>query len=70
MEKAERLLYRMQEAAEALGISRAKAYELANRGVIPTVRLDEGSIRVPVAGLRDLIARRLAESQQGSGEAA
>ena len=60
-----RLLYRMNEAAEALGISRAKAYELANRGVIPTVRLGGGSIRVPVGALKDFIERQIEEAQSG-----
>lgn len=56
-----RLLYRMPEAADALGISRAKCYELAARGVIPTIRVD-GSIRVPVEALREWIERQVGES--------
>lgn len=61
MKTDDRILYRMPEAAELLGISRAKAYELANRGLIPVIRLDSGSIRVPARALRELIEHKLAE---------
>jgi excisionase family DNA binding protein len=63
MKSEDRLLYRISEAAEVLGISRVKCYELANRGVIPTVRLGGGSIRVPVQGLRQMIERQLEQQQ-------
>ena len=46
-----RLLLRPSEAANALGISRAKAYELIAAKDLPSVRLG-GSIRVPVEALR------------------
>jgi excisionase family DNA binding protein len=48
------------EAAEALGVSRAKTYELIAAGDIPSVRLG-GCVRVPVDGLRAWIARQSAE---------
>lgn len=51
MAETERLALRMNEAAEVLGISRSKAYELARRGEIPVVRIGH-SVRVPVNGLR------------------
>ena len=50
----ERLLYRPAEAAEALGVSRSKMYELMNRGDIPWVLVGH-SRRVPVEALRRLI---------------
>lgn len=50
----ERLLYRPAEAAEALGVSRSKMYELMNRGDIPWVLVGH-SRRVPVEALRQLI---------------
>jgi excisionase family DNA binding protein len=54
--KLERLLLRPAEAAEILGVSRSKLYELIARGKIPSVRLDEGRlIRVPVAALKALV---------------
>jgi excisionase family DNA binding protein len=49
-----KLALRPQQAAEALGISRAKLYELLNSGALPSVRL--GGVRViPVDALRKLI---------------
>jgi excisionase family DNA binding protein len=54
--KLERLLLRPAEAAEILGVSRSKLYELIAQGKIPSVRLDEGRlIRVPVAALKALL---------------
>jgi excisionase family DNA binding protein len=56
----ERLAYRVNEAADAIGISRARAYELIAEGVIPSIRIGS-SIRVPVDQLKALIAKRQAE---------
>ena len=53
-----RLLYRPAEAADAIGISRAKIYALIAAGVIPSVRVGQ-SIRVPVKALVDWIDRQL-----------
>jgi excisionase family DNA binding protein len=54
--KLERLLLRPAEAAEILGVSRSKLYELIAQGKIPSVRLDEGRlIRVPIAALKALV---------------
>jgi excisionase family DNA binding protein len=53
----ERLLLRPAEAAEALGVSRSRAYELIAAGELPSVRVG-GSVRVPVAELRRWIAAR------------
>ena len=51
--KLERLLLRPAEAAEILGVSRSKLYELIAQGKIPSVRLDEGRlIRVPLGALK------------------
>jgi excisionase family DNA binding protein len=47
----EKLLYRLNEAADALGISRTVLYELINSGEIPVIRV-RSDLRVPVAGLR------------------
>ncbi len=59
---AEKLAYRVAEAAEAIGVSRAKAYELIGAGTLPSIRIGS-SLRVPVDALRAWIARRLAEQQ-------
>lgn len=53
----ERLAYRVPEVGIALGISRAKAYDLIARGELPSIRVGS-SIRVPVAALREWIARQ------------
>jgi excisionase family DNA binding protein len=55
----ERLMLRPAEAADAIGISRTKAYELISRGDIPSVKVG-GCVRVPVAALNDWIGSQLA----------
>jgi excisionase family DNA binding protein len=52
-----RLLLRPREAAEALGISRSRAYELIASGDLPSVRIGS-SVRVPVVALELWIAER------------
>lgn len=58
----ERLAYRVPEFAAAIGVSRAKGYELIARGEVPSVRIG-GSIRVPVAALREWMDRQLVERE-------
>lgn len=48
---AERILYRPAEMADAIGVSRARGYELIASGVIPSIKIGT-SIRVPVDELR------------------
>jgi excisionase family DNA binding protein len=60
MEIVERLLYRPAEVGEAIGVSRARAYELIASGVIPSIRIGS-SIRVPADALRNWIARQVDE---------
>jgi excisionase family DNA binding protein len=59
--ESQRLLLRVAEAAELLGISRAKGYELAASGEIPVVRIGRAT-RIPLDALRRWIADA-AESQ-------
>jgi excisionase family DNA binding protein len=54
----EKLLLRPVEAAEAIGISRSKIYELLASGDLPSVRIGT-SVRVPVEALRAWIAEQL-----------
>src|SRR5580692_5410426 len=54
----ERLLLRPVEAAEAIGVSRSKIYELLASGDLPSVRIG-ASVRVPVDALRAWIAEQL-----------
>jgi excisionase family DNA binding protein len=62
MSMTDRMLYRPTEAADAIGISRARAYSLIAEGVIPSIRVGH-SIRVPVEALREWIARQLEERE-------
>lgn len=57
---ANKLLLRPTEAADVMGVSRSKAYELISSGTIPSIRIG-GSVRVPLDALRAWIARQLAE---------
>ena len=61
----DRLAYRVPEFAAAIGVSRAKAYEMVAEGRIPCIRLgadgETGAIRIPVTAVREWIARQLAE---------
>jgi excisionase family DNA binding protein len=50
-----RLLYRISEAAVALGLSKAKVYELINSGAIEAVRID-GARRIRAADLEAFVA--------------
>jgi excisionase family DNA binding protein len=55
----ERLAYRVSEAAEVVGVSRSKMYELIAAGIVPAVRIG-GSVRVPVEALKKWIAEQTA----------
>lgn len=57
----ERLMLRPAEAADAIGVSRAKLYELLARGVIPSVMVG-ASKRVPVQALNAWIEQQLKET--------
>jgi excisionase family DNA binding protein len=55
-----RLLLRPAEAADAIGVSRSKTYELIAAGELPSVKVG-GCVRVPLDALRQWIDRQLAE---------
>jgi len=57
--RAPRLLLRPEEGAEAIGVSRAKFYELMSRGEIRSIKVGR-SRRVPLAELNAWIASTLA----------
>jgi excisionase family DNA binding protein len=48
---SERLLLRVEEVAETLGIGRSKTYELIAAGELPVVRVGR-CVRVPAAAVR------------------
>jgi excisionase family DNA binding protein len=50
-----RLLYRISEVASALGLSRAKVYELINSGALRAVRID-GARRIRAVDLEAFVA--------------
>jgi excisionase family DNA binding protein len=50
-----RLLYRVSEVASALGLSRAKVYELINSGALHSVRID-GARRIRAVDLEAFVA--------------
>jgi excisionase family DNA binding protein len=51
---AEKLLYRAEEAADCLGLSRTKIYELIQSGILPAVKVD-GCRRVRRDDLRAFV---------------
>ena len=53
--KMGKLTMTVEEAGEALGISRATAYLLANTGRIPVIRLGERRLVVPKAALLKML---------------
>lgn len=53
--KTERLTMTVEEAGEALGISRATAYMLAKTGGIPVIRLGERRLVVPRVALQKML---------------
>ena len=53
--KTERLTMTVEEAGEALGISRATAYLLARTGGIPVIRLGERRLVVPKVQLEKML---------------
>ena len=53
----EKLLFRPSEAAEVLGISRSKLYELLAEGAVPSVRVGN-CIRLPADALRRWVKTR------------
>jgi len=55
-DKTERLTMTVEEAAIALGISRATAYSLVNQGRLPAIRISDRRLIVPIKALNELLA--------------
>ena len=53
--KVEKLTITVEEAGEALGISRATAYTLVNQGRLPALRISTRRWVVPVKALNELL---------------
>ena len=63
----DKLLYRLSELVEVLGLSRARVYELLREGTLPKVVIGR-SVRVPARALEEWVAAQLAASSGGSRE--
>jgi excisionase family DNA binding protein len=63
--QTDKLLYRVDEAAQALGLSRARLYQLIAAGEVPAIRVG-GAIRLPAEHLRKWIHERLEEQRRGA----
>ena len=53
--EVEKLTMTVEEAGEALGISKATAYMLANTGRIPAIRISERRLIVPRVALERML---------------
>ena len=62
-EKLEKLTLKVEEACKLTGFSRGMGYQLVARGEWPSIRVGR-SVRVPVAGLREWVARKSAEGTE------
>ena len=61
----DRLMLRLSEAADLVGISRSMAYEMARRGEWPVVRIGQGrALRIPYAELKLWIDSRIEGGQE------
>jgi excisionase family DNA binding protein len=61
----DRLLLRVGEAAETLGMGRSTVYELIAAGVLPAVKVGK-SLRVPIEQLKAWIAEASGKQSIGS----
>ena len=58
----QRLLLRVEEVQEALGLGRSKTYELIASGELPVVRIGR-CVRVPAEGLRLWVEQQIEAGQ-------
>jgi excisionase family DNA binding protein len=65
----DRVLLRANEAADALGVSRSKVYELLASGRLRSVNVD-GARRVPCEAVREFVAGLEAEVTYGKNGSA
>jgi len=61
----QRILVTVPEAARLLGIKTWRAYALIRAGVIPSVRLGERCLRVPVDALRQRMNEMAMQAREG-----
>ena len=63
----EKLLLKVPEAAELVGLGRSKLYELMQAGQIPVIRIGRG-VRIPASGLREWVARQAEDASERTRE--
>jgi excisionase family DNA binding protein len=65
MKNVERLLLRPVEAAEVLGVSKARMYDLLRQGKVPCIELGRSRTkRIPLDRLKLWVEEKLAEVAQ------
>lgn len=62
----DKLLLKVSEAAELVGLGRSKLYELMQEGEVPVVRIGR-SVRIPASGLREWVARQATAASEDTG---
>ena len=61
----DKILLRPEEAADQLGVSRTKLYQLLSNGAIPSVRIGK-SVRIRADVLRQWVSDRTGEEPTGA----
>jgi excisionase family DNA binding protein len=65
----EKLAYRVPEAAELLGLGRAKTYQLVASGELPSIRIGR-AVRIPAQALREWLEQKQRDACQLAESAA
>jgi excisionase family DNA binding protein len=65
MSDEERLLLRIPEAAQRLGLGRSTVYQLIAAGHLPIIRIGR-AVRIPVAGLTHWVENQSTEMDLGN----
>jgi excisionase family DNA binding protein len=58
----DKLLLKIEDAADALSLGRSKTYELIQRGELRTVKIGRAT-RVPAEAIREFVARHAADAE-------
>lgn len=64
---SEKLTYSVKEAADLIGISKPKMYELCHRTDFPAIFIGR-AIRIPKAEFREFISREATRGEHGRNE--
>jgi excisionase family DNA binding protein len=68
IEWSDRLLLRLPEVANLLGVGRSTVYELVQRGDLPAVHVGR-AVRIPSAALQRWVEQQTAEAEALNGSA-